>query len=92
MSADSKQFNRNVLSYEELERQLRHARELRSKTFARGVERISAALGSSSQRLFGGVRRALHHKGESGRDAPRLGWRPGLPAAGIGAGGAVRCK
>lgn len=43
MSVDSKQFNRRVSSYEEVERQIRRARRLRSEALARGARRWAAA-------------------------------------------------
>lgn len=91
MSTDNKQFSRLVLSYEEIEERIGRARALRSEVFARGVERLSAAVGSGSRRLLGRLR-TLPRNGENAARRQHLDWFPAFPAAGVRDHGGARCK
>lgn len=91
MSADSKQFNRKALSYEDLDRRISRARQQRSAAFRGSAIRLAAAVRAGSRRLYGRVREVVHQEGESASGMRRRGWLPVVSAAG-GCDGAARGK
>ena len=88
MSVDSKQFNRTVLGYEEVEQHIRRAQRLRSEAIAHSARRSAAAIRAHARRLRAFIGGALHANDEKGGGAPRFGWSPAASAAGRSA----RCK
>lgn len=89
MSTDNEQFNSTALTYEDVDRQIRHARELRSEFLARGAARLSAAIGGRSQRLLGRMHGALPHDRANAPDGRRIDWFPGPAVPEVRA---ARCK
>lgn len=75
MSVDRKQFNRSEWTYEDVERHIRHAKQLRGEAIAHYARRLAAAVGAGVRRLRDVVGNGLRGEVEKGVGALHA-WAP----------------
>jgi hypothetical protein len=75
MSLDRKQFNRSEWTYEDVERHIRRAKQLRGEAIAHYVQRLAAAVGAGGHRLREAISNGLRGEVEKGVGALHA-WAP----------------
>lgn len=81
MRTDLRQSSRVVLSYDQIDRHIRHAQKLRSEAFARGAKRMFALVHGGTWRLLTRAAAGVRHAAERGMSAQRLAWLAAISSA-----------
>lgn len=76
MSLDRKQFNRSEWTYEDVERHIQRAKQLRGEAIAHYARRLAAAVGAGVRRQREAISTGLRGEAEKGVGALRVATAP----------------